>query len=67
MVPAGKGCSHSCLMGVDARGTFNSHVIGKDQGRYDTRAVDMDGDGDLDLLIAGHGRKNVVWPENSLK
>lgn len=54
-------------MGVDARGTFNSHVIGKDQGRYDTRAVDMDGDGDLDLLIAGHGRKNVVWPENSLK
>ena len=34
---------------------------------YDTRAIDMDGDGDLDVLIAGHTSNNVVWFENPLK
>jgi len=48
----------------DGKGKFTSHLIGKDQGSYDTRAVDMDEDGDLDVLIAGHGSKNVVWYEN---
>jgi hypothetical protein len=29
--------------------------------------IDMDGDGDLDLLIAGQEQRNVVWLENPLK
>ena len=48
----------------DGKGKFTAHVIGKDQGSYDTRTVDMDKDGDLDILIAGHGSRNVVWYEN---
>ena len=51
----------------DGTGNFTSHLIGKDQGSYDTRTIDMDKDGDLDVLIAGYGSKNVVWYENPLK
>lgn len=51
----------------DGAGNFTPHLIGTDQGSYDTRAVDMDGDGDLDVLIAGHASNNVVWFENPLK
>ena len=47
-------------------GRFVRHDIGKDQGAYDIRAVDMDGDHDLDLLIAGHFSNNIVWFENPL-
>lgn len=48
----------------DGKANFTRHIIGIDQGSYDTRAVDMDGDGDLDVLIAGHASRNVVWFEN---
>ncbi len=51
----------------DGRGGFARHDIGHNQGSYDIRAVDMDGDDDLDLLIAGHTSNNIVWYENSLK
>ena len=51
----------------DGKGRFTKRVIGRDQGSYDTRLVDMDKDSDLDLLIAGHASKNVVWFENPLK
>ena len=51
----------------DGTGTFTKHVIGTDQGSYDTRFVDMDSDGDLDVLIAGHASNNIVWFENSSK
>ena len=51
----------------DGKGKFTKHVIGKDQGSYDIRAVDLDGDKDLDILIAGHGSRNVVWYENPSK
>ena len=50
----------------DGKGTFTRFTIGTDQGAYDIRAVDMDGDHDLDLLIAGHTSKNIVWYENPL-
>ncbi len=50
----------------DGKGSFDRHWIGENQGSYDIRAVDMDGDHDLDLLIAGHQSKNVVWYENQL-
>lgn len=50
----------------DGKGNFSRHIIGKNQSSYDIRAVDMDGDDDLDLLIAGHHSKNIVWYENRL-
>ncbi len=42
-------------------------LICEDQGSYDTRAIDMDNDGDLDILIAGHASNNVVLFENPLR
>ncbi|MEO1999831.1 MAG: VCBS repeat-containing protein [Planctomycetaceae bacterium] len=48
----------------DGSANFKKHTIDRGQGAYDIRAIDMDGDQDLDLLIAGHTSKNVVWYEN---
>ena len=45
-------------------GSFKRHLIGRDQGSYDIRAVDMDRDNDPDLMIAGHTSGNIVWFEN---
>jgi hypothetical protein len=39
-------------------------VVGENQEAYDIRVLDMDVDGDLDLLIAGRGSNNVVWYRN---
>ena len=50
----------------DGRGFFVKHLIEANQGSYDTRAVDMDGDGDLDMLIAGHWSRNILWYENPM-
>ena len=38
----------------------------RDQAAYDIRLVDMDGDHDLDVLVAGQNSKNVVWYENRI-
>jgi hypothetical protein len=43
---------------------FKRHDIAAEQGSYDLRAVDMDRDGDPDLLVAGHNSNNIVWFEN---
>lgn len=51
----------------DGRGNFSVHTIGRDQAAYDIRAVDMDGDQDFDLLVAGQSSLNVVWYENPLQ
>jgi hypothetical protein len=51
----------------DGKGNFTRHLLGKNQGSYDTRLVDLDGDGDLDVLIAGASTRNIVWYENPLK
>lgn len=48
-------------------GEFQRFDIDRGQGSYDFRAYDLDGDGDLDLLNAGHGNKNLVWYENIKK
>ena len=37
----------------DGKGNFVRHGIANDQSSYDIRMVDMDGDGDLDVLVAG--------------
>ena len=51
----------------DGKGKFTRHLLGKNQSSYDLRAVDMDGDEDLDVLIAGHSSSNLVWYENPRK
>ena len=51
----------------DGKGKFTRHLLGKNQGSYDLRTVDMDGDEDLDVLIAGHFSSNLVWYENPHK
>ena len=50
----------------DGKGKFTRHLLGTNQGSYDLRTVDMDGDRDLDALIAGHHNANLVWFENPL-
>ena len=44
----------------DGKGKFTRHLLGTNQGSYDLRTVDMDGDRDLDALIAGHHNANLV-------
>jgi hypothetical protein len=31
---------------------------------YDTMITDLDGDGDMDILVAGQKSENVIWFEN---
>ena len=51
----------------DGKGKFKTHLIAAGQASYDTRLVDMDGDGDLDVLVAGQDSRNIVWFENRVK
>ncbi len=51
----------------DGQGKFTRRLLGRNQGSYDLRIIDMDGDGDLDVLIAGHHNANLVWFENPLE
>ncbi|MBK1875930.1 FG-GAP repeat domain-containing protein [Pelagicoccus mobilis] len=51
----------------DGHGNFSKETIDENQSSYDLRAIDMDGDGDSDLLNAGHESKNIVWYENLMK
>ena len=51
----------------DGKGNFKTHIVAENQAAYDIRAIDMDADQDLDLLIAGQGSNNVVWLENPAK
>ena len=51
----------------DGNGNFSLHTLDKNQQSYDLRTVDMDCDGDLDLLNAGRGTSNVTWYENPVK
>ncbi|HZO52239.1 MAG TPA: VCBS repeat-containing protein, partial [Bryobacteraceae bacterium] len=48
-------------------GRFERRYLHEDQSAYDIRMIDMDGDSDLDLLIAGQEQQNVVWLENPRK
>ncbi|MCY4534573.1 MAG: hypothetical protein OXB91_04365 [Bryobacterales bacterium] len=46
------------------QGGFARRVIHSDQAAHDTRPVDMEVDGDLDVLVAGQKSQDVVWCEN---
>jgi hypothetical protein len=51
----------------DGNGRFTTHVITDAQASYHLSLTDMDGDKDLDILVAGQESRNVVWYENRLK
>ncbi len=50
----------------DGQGTFTPHDIdvGHKQQAYDLKTVDLDGDGRLDLILAGRESRNAVWYRN---
>lgn len=50
----------------NGRGTFVAHDIdtGNQQQAYDLKAADVDGDGALDLVLAGRESRNLVWYRN---
>ena len=58
---------HAVWYENDGKGRFTRHVIDEGQASYDLRIVDMDKDRDLDVLVAGHSSRNIVWYENPLK
>lgn len=47
----------------DGHGAFAPHDIdtGNRQQAYDLKAADLDGDGKLDLILAGRESRNAVW------
>lgn len=58
---------HTVWYENNGKGQFTRHMIDERQESYDLRLVDMDKDGDLDMLIAGNSSRNIVWYENPLK
>jgi hypothetical protein len=50
----------------DGRGNFTAHTIESEnrQQAYDLKALDVDGDGALDLVLAGRESRNLVWYRN---
>ena len=50
----------------DAKGSFSAHDIDttNSQEAYDLKAVDLDADGRLDLILAGRETRNAVWYRN---
>ena len=67
------GCSFS--MGIVrwwenvGGGKFKTHDIdtGNKQQAYDVKLLDLDGDGRLDILLAGRRSNNAVWYRNVKK
>jgi hypothetical protein len=52
----------------DGKGAFSTHEIdvGNRQQAYDLKALDLDGDNALDLILAGRETKNAAWYRNNL-
>jgi hypothetical protein len=50
----------------DGKGSFTTHDIDTMNGQeaYDLKAVDLDADGRLDLILAGRETRNAVWYRN---
>jgi hypothetical protein len=50
----------------DGRGTFVPHDVdvNNKQQAYDLKAIDLDGDRRLDLILAGRESRNAVWYRN---
>lgn len=65
------GAGKVILLRQVSPGTFKKEVLLEDVGRVtDARAVDMDGDKDLDLIVAVYGHDvpgKIIWLENQGK
>ena len=50
----------------DGRGSFTAHDMDttNNQEAYDLKTIDLDGDGRLDLILAGRETRNAVWYQN---
>jgi hypothetical protein len=50
----------------DGKGTFTAHDIDttNNQEAYDLKAVALDGDGRLDLILGSRETRNAVWYRN---
>jgi hypothetical protein len=44
----------------DGKGHFSRHELSDEQQSYDIGIDDMDADGDLDVVVAGHESQNIV-------
>lgn len=53
----------------DGKEAFSTHEIdgGNQQQAYDLKAIDLDGDKAVDLILAGRESRNAVWYRNTLK
>lgn len=51
----------------DGEGRFTRQQVDAEARGMDLQARDLDGDGDMDLLIAGATGNNVLWFENTTK
>ncbi len=50
---------------LDGEGTFSAQqVIGTHDGASSMFCIDLDGDGDLDIISASWSEENIVWYEN---
>jgi len=53
----------ACLLN-DGQGQFSTVTVDSDQCAYDALTVDLDADGDEDILLSGQKSGNLVWYEN---
>jgi hypothetical protein len=44
----------------DGNGNFTRHELSDSQQSYDIVIDDLDADGDLDIVVAGHESRNIV-------
>jgi hypothetical protein len=61
---AGRTTGGLVLWMNDGKGQFTRHQADPTQTGMDLQARDVDGDGDVDLLVGGATGKNVTWYEN---
>ena len=51
---------------ISAQPTFTDHTISTSaDGAHDVHAVDVDGDGDMDVLSTSHQDDKIAWYENN--
>jgi len=65
IVSCGFGSAQVACFVNDGKGNFSRVIIDADQKAYEARTVDLDADGDPDILLSGQNSGNLVWYENT--